>query len=221
MLETMLRPLCQKILVDPPAKLIVKYVSPNTATLLGVLFGIAASVFYLERLPLWSVFLLLLSGYFDTLDGTLARFCHVRSHYGAALDIFADRIVEFAIILALFLYAPAERGLETFCMLGSVLLCITAFLVATIFYTSQQQQLPALPHVKVQQVDKKIVKKFRYSWGLMERAEAFCFFIAMMLLPQWFDYLAWTFVVLVSWTAIWHIIQCIRYSHSTLATPKT
>lgn len=61
--------------------------------------------------------------------------------------------------------APQERGLWCMLTLGSMLLCITSFLVVGIFTENQSQ------------------KSFHYSPGLMKRAEAFSFFIAMMIWP--------------------------------------
>lgn len=69
-----------------------------------------------------------------------------------------DRVVEFVVVLALWFVAPQQRGLWCLLMLGSMLLCITSFLVVGIFSENQSQ------------------KSFHYSSGLMERAEAFSFF---------------------------------------------
>ena len=201
MLETILRPAYQRLCVDLPAKLLVRFIDPVVVTFLGVLAGVGSALLYLDHYPVWAVVLLLLSGYLDSLDGTLARYSGKSSPHGAVLDIFADRLVEFVIILALFLYSPASRGLLAFCMLGSVLLCVTSFLVVGVFVTSLESE-------------SQTTKGFHYSRGLMERAEAFCFFIAMMLIPTWFDYLAWIFIVLVSWTAVWHIIRFVRWSYA-------
>ena len=69
-------------------------------------------------------------------------------------------------------------------MLGSVLICITSFLVVAIVSDNQSE------------------KSFYYSPGLMERAEAFIFFILMIWLPQYFSFLSMSFIILVSYTAL-------------------
>lgn len=69
-------------------------------------------------------------------------------------------------------------------MLSSVLICVTSFLVAAVLEKTTGN------------------KAFYYSPGLMERAEAFIFFIFMMLLPFTFSVLSIVFVVLVLYTAI-------------------
>lgn len=117
------------------------------------------------------------------LDGSLARHQNKTSPIGAALDITADRLVEFAIILGLFLIDPHKRGLLCLLMLGSVLLCITTFLVVGIFSENQSE------------------KGFHYSPGLMERTEAFAFFALMMLFPIYFTPLAAIFSALTFFTA--------------------
>ena len=143
-----------------------------------------------------AVVLLLLSGYLDVLDGTLARLRKTSSALGTVYDIIADRIVEFSVIFGLFILAPNERAMACLLMLGSVLLCVTSFLVVGIFS------------------DKKTNKNFDYSPGLIERAEAFMFFIAMILLPKYFLFLAYIFISLVCLTTIARVFEFKRYNVS-------
>jgi phosphatidylglycerophosphate synthase len=164
-------------------------VQPLHLTLLGVVLGMATAPLLAFAHPFWALLLLLLSGYCDTLDGSLARYCKTPSHFGAALDIFSDRLVEFCIILGLYCVAPWERGLLCLSMLGAVLLCITSFLVVGIFVANSGS------------------KSFYYSPGLMERTEAFACFVLMILLPQYFTLLAFSFIALVSFTAILRLLQ--------------
>ncbi|MCP3679332.1 MAG: CDP-alcohol phosphatidyltransferase family protein [Gammaproteobacteria bacterium] len=83
---------------------------------------------------LWAVTVLLLSGYFDALDGTVARASGRSSAQGTMLDIVSDRVVEFAVIFALFLADPLQRGAWCLLMLGAVFICVTSFLVVGIFH---------------------------------------------------------------------------------------
>jgi len=139
-----------------------------------------------------SIFLLLLSGYFDTLDGSLARFQGKTSDFGSVLDILCDRIVEFAVVMGLFYhYQVAECSLY---MLGSMLLCITSFLVVGIFSENSSH------------------KSFHYSAGLMERGEAFLFFVMMISLPALFAALSYLFSALVFLTAVIRLYQFYRLS---------
>ncbi len=183
MLEQAVRGYYQKICVDPIAYVLQHEITPNKVTYLSGIIGLLVlPALYCNQVAL-AIILLLVSGYCDTLDGTLARLKQSSSKWGNVLDITVDRVVEIAVVLALFLVAPDSRGFWCIMMLGSMLLCLTSFLVVGIFtenYTG---------------------KGFHYSAGLMERAEAFLFFIAMMLWPSAFNYLAALFTVLVFYTA--------------------
>ena len=131
-----------------------------------------------------AVLTLIISGYLDSLDGTIARLTNRSSEFGSALDIICDRIVEFAIIFGLYLVNPVARATTCLWMLGSVLICISSFLVVGIFTQNSS------------------TKSFNYSAGIMERFEAFMFFIAMILFPKYFTYLGYTFTILVTMTAL-------------------
>lgn len=184
MIEQTIRPLYQRLLVDPPAKWMSPFVSPDHVTLLSGVLGMLVLPAMLLGWVNASILLLLLSGYCDTLDGTIARIRQHSTEWGSVLDIFVDRLVEFSVIFSLWVIAPQERALWTILMLGMVLLCITSFLVVGIFSENNSN------------------KSFHYSPGLMERAEAFIFFIAMMLWPGVFSQLAALFCLLVAWTTL-------------------
>ena len=189
MIEPYIRPLYQKILGDPLALMIGKVFSPNAVTLLSVLTGVGIIPALLSDHPTLALVLLVVSGLLDTLDGTVARLFHKESAYGTALDIIGDRVVEFSIVLGLFLVSPETRALVCFIMLGSILVCITSFLVVGIFSNNESH------------------KSFHYSPGLMERPEAFVFFGAMILFPDHFQLLAFFFSFLVLLTAVLRMIE--------------
>lgn len=138
--------------------------------------------------------MLLLSGFLDILDGSVARFKNKTSQFGAVLDITGDRLVEFCVILGLYLYEPETRSLNCLLMLGSVLLCVTSFLVVGIFTPNQTD------------------KGFHYSPGLMERAEAFIFFFLMIACPPAFSSLSYLFSTLVFLTAFVRLWEFKRFA---------
>lgn len=196
MLEEKIRPLYQKLCVDPLVEKIAVYVHPNAVTLLSVLFGLVVIPLLTMGAWAWAVCFLVASGYCDTLDGSIARYRAVSSDWGSVLDIVCDRVVEWAVLFALWLQAPEERALGVILMLGSILLCITSFLVVGIFSENRSE------------------KSFHYSSGLMERAEAFAFFIIMMIWPQTFRYLWPVFTIFVLWTTLYRLLQFYRQSPS-------
>lgn len=195
MLETYIRKPYQQALVNPIAKVLSKKVSPNQLTVLSGIIGVLVLPCLYFGAYILAIILLLASGYLDTLDGTLARLTDQSSNWGSVLDITIDRIVEFVVIVALWLVAPDIRNFWIIMMLGSILLCITSFLVIGIFSANQSE------------------KSFHYSPGLMERAEAFAFFIAMMIFPSWFALLSFIFCVLVVATAVIRLKQFYNAEH--------
>jgi len=200
MLDRLFRSIYQRYLIEPIlSRPFIRTMAPNYLTLAGLLFG-------LMWLPLlafghsWmAVSCLMISGYLDTLDGAIARYMDRRSDLGAALDISCDRLVELAVILGLFMADPHARALPSLLMLGSVLICVTTFLVVGIFSQNGSD------------------KSFHYSPGLMERAEAFTLWIFMALWPQHFELCAYTFTLLVLSTALIRLLQFYN-QHSAMHT---
>ena len=183
MLEQKARKYYQSVLVEPILTIIPQSISPLHITLLSAVIGLAFIPALLFNQSLIAIIILLLSGYLDTVDGSLARARKQCSNFGSVMDIMADRIVECAVILAFFLRAPAVDGPWVIAMLISSLLCITSFLVVGIFEQNESH------------------KSFHYSPGLIERAEAFIFFILMTLFPNSFVFFAALYSVLVFYTA--------------------
>lgn len=179
----------QRWLVDPVLKRISPHYSPIRVTLLAGFIGVAIFPALKFNRPLLATLLLLLSGFLDTLDGALARKQGTATEWGAVLDIFVDRIVESAVILGLFSVDPLHRGWICLLMLCSILLCITSFLVVGIFTRNDSS------------------KSFHYSPGLIERTEAFLFFLLMIWCPTYIVGLALAFTILTLWTAFFRIKQ--------------
>jgi len=188
MIDSYGRTLYQKVVVDPFLP-IFSYFSPTTVTFFALITGVAVLPLMAIKYPILAFVMLLFSGFLDTLDGSIARFKNQTSPFGAALDIVGDRMVEFSVILGLYLYQPEIRSLNCLLMLGSILLCITSFLVVGIFTQNKKE------------------KSFHYSPGLIERAEAFIFFSIMILFPRAFFVISYLFIALVFFTALIRLWQ--------------
>jgi phosphatidylglycerophosphate synthase len=197
MLESRARSHYQRWLVEPIAKQLHRRFHANHITLLAVIVGVLVLPLLYWQHPGLAAVALLLSGYFDTLDGTLARLGEHTSDLGSCFDIVGDRLVEAMVILGLFVVSPDTRGLACLLMFASILLCITSFLVVGIFTMNQS------------------AKSFHYSEGLIERAEAFIFFVLMILWPIAFFWLTWTFVILVNVTTCLRLYDFYRYTKTT------
>lgn len=192
MLENHFRPTYQRVFVQPVANLLAGRCTPNAVSLASLFVGLAAAAAITLNSPWPAVLLLLFSGYLDTLDGTIARLTNHCTPFGTMLDITCDRLVEFAIIFGLFAIAPEARGWLCMGMLGSVLIVVTTFLTAGMFLPNESE------------------KSFNYTPALMERPEAFSFFILMIFLPSWFPWLAALFIALVLYTAALRMLQTKR-----------
>ena len=76
-------------------------ITPNQATLTGLLLAMAAGVLIASGLLLAAALVLILSGLLDALDGELARQLKAATPYGAFLDSIADHYGDFAVYLGI------------------------------------------------------------------------------------------------------------------------
>ncbi|MBX9705357.1 MAG: CDP-alcohol phosphatidyltransferase family protein [Gammaproteobacteria bacterium] len=196
MLEAKLQQYYYRWLLEPVLRLCGRRLSPNVFSISAGILGLLFIPVIASGHAFWALGLLLLSGYCDTFDGALARYQQRTATLGAVLDITIDRLVEFSVLLGLYWVDPINRGLWVVLMLGSILLCVTTFLVVASVSANHSE------------------KSFYYSPGLIERAEAFLFFIAMILWPAAFAWLAGLFSILVLFTAAMHIVQFARISRT-------
>ncbi|AJI75883.1 CDP-alcohol phosphatidyltransferase family protein [Francisella philomiragia subsp. philomiragia ATCC 25015] len=191
MIEQKIRPVFQKIFVDNVAKLVAPIIAPNVVTILSLICGLVAAVSFFMNQYL-CVFLLLLSGYLDILDGSVARLQNSSSSIGTMLDILSDRFVESFIIIVIFIN-QLDIAWVGLLMMMSIIVCISSFLLVGIF--SQKESS----------------KSFYYSPGLIERAETFIFFIVMILLPSTVFVLGLIYTLLVLWTTLYRCYEFYCY----------
>ena len=95
-------------------------ITPNALTIIGLAVSLGAAYIIATGHFFIGGILVLLSGLFDLLDGTLARFNKQATSFGAVLDSTVDRISEAAIFCGLLLYFMSK---------GSNLEIILIFLV--------------------------------------------------------------------------------------------
>jgi CDP-diacylglycerol--glycerol-3-phosphate 3-phosphatidyltransferase len=89
--------------------------TPNKVTLLGLLISLIASYLIFLNEFMLSGILLLIAGWLDMMDGSIARKYGQSSIQGAFLDSVADRISEAATLIGLFLfylYQPLDHSYE-------------------------------------------------------------------------------------------------------------
>ena len=106
-------------LTEPTVRLLAKTsISPSTITWMGLCLAAGAAALIIMGQLLAAGFLVLIAGYFDILDGALARRTDQTSRSGAVLDSTVDRLSEAVVllgILALFLFTEDQ---SLFALLG-------------------------------------------------------------------------------------------------------
>jgi CDP-diacylglycerol--glycerol-3-phosphate 3-phosphatidyltransferase len=110
------------------------HLTPNTVTILGFLITIGAMALIITDNLVAAGFVTLLAGFFDILDGALARLTDQTSKFGAVLDSTLDRLSEAILllgILVLFIFTDEDSAL--FIMMGkewSVIITAIAILIS-------------------------------------------------------------------------------------------
>lgn len=85
-------------LLRPMAKRIIG-VNPNSLTILGLLISFVSAIFFARREVLIAGIFLLASGFFDVLDGAVARENNRITSFGGFLDSVSDRFADSAVLI--------------------------------------------------------------------------------------------------------------------------
>ena len=80
--------------------MILKHI-PNILTVFRLFLVFPLVMFAWQKQYLYSVFVLVLSGFTDILDGFIARKYNLISDFGKLLDPFADKLVQLSILIVL------------------------------------------------------------------------------------------------------------------------
>jgi len=120
----------RKYFVKPIVYILVKTkIHPNIVTLMSLLLGMVAFLFYWQGAFWAGAIFLFLCGIFDTFDGEIARQTNRVTKIGGFLDSTVDRINEFLIYLGLFLYYYTHEVYTLFwvffAMFGSMMVSYT------------------------------------------------------------------------------------------------
>jgi archaetidylinositol phosphate synthase len=86
--------------IKPIATLFNK-VNPNTVTVLSLVFCIGSGLFFAMRIPIIAGILLLIGGFFDVLDGAVARENNRVTDFGGVLDSVSDRYADSAVFVGI------------------------------------------------------------------------------------------------------------------------
>ena len=119
---TNIRHTLARYLTEPAVRILAKTrLSPNALTILGFALSVAiAWILALGHLFLGG-FLVLFSGWFDLIDGALARATGRTTRFGALLDSALDRLGEAALLFGLLFYYLRQDAFQESLLLFAVL----------------------------------------------------------------------------------------------------
>jgi CDP-diacylglycerol--glycerol-3-phosphate 3-phosphatidyltransferase len=109
-------------LTQPVVRFLAKTpVAPNAISLSGFLLTLgAATLIFAERL-LAAGLLVIVAGFFDMLDGALARSTNRVTRFGGVLDSTLDRLAEAALLLAILVLFAREQSIAGVAVTGVAL----------------------------------------------------------------------------------------------------
>jgi len=99
------------IVIDPPARLLVKMnVSPDVVTLVGTIGASASALILIPRGEfIWAIVLITLFALSDLIDGTMARMTGSSGPWGNFLDATLDRVTDGAVFGALVWWGATQQ----------------------------------------------------------------------------------------------------------------
>jgi CDP-diacylglycerol--glycerol-3-phosphate 3-phosphatidyltransferase len=101
--------------------LFVWRLDPNALTVLGVLLSLGAAAAFARGEPRWAAALMLCGGFFDLVDGVVARHQGRSSRFGAFLDATLDRLSDMALLLGIGVHYAAQREPSLVALSGAAL----------------------------------------------------------------------------------------------------
>lgn len=203
MLDAMLRPVIDRPLNAAGTGLARRGVSANTVTAGGLVAGVLCAGAVAVQWYGTALVLLVLNRVLDGLDGAVAR-ATAPTDSGGYLDIVVDYVFYAGVPLAFALAEPARNALPAAALLASFCLTATGFLAFAIIAAKRGLESDAQGR-----------KSFFYSTGLVEGSETIIFFVMMMLIPQWFPYIAVLFALLCVVTAVQRTLLAMTVFRST------
>jgi CDP-diacylglycerol--glycerol-3-phosphate 3-phosphatidyltransferase len=165
--------------------------NPNLFTWMGFLSTLVASFFLIQDLWWVAGLVILLSGFFDLLDGVVARKWGKVTAFGAFLDSVLDRYSDLFLLLAFLIHYLKK---------GEANLAILTFAV-TIGIT-------LIPYTRARAEALQV----RCNIGLMERAERIILF-SVGTLFHWMEPVLWIMAILTHFTVlqrIYHVWKNLR-----------
>jgi phosphatidylglycerophosphate synthase len=100
-------------------------ISPNALTFIATLISLVSGVAFCLRLIWLGVLLILVTGFFDMLDGAVARASGKATRFGAVLDHVLDRYAECFILVGIALGGFVDWYWSVFALFGMIMASFT------------------------------------------------------------------------------------------------
>lgn len=163
---------------------------PNALTLIGlILNGLAAWALAVGEWFLGAS-LIILAGFFDIMDGALARNCGETSIFGSFLDSVLDRYSDLSLLIGLLIFYAQQKV-----VLYQVLLGLSVMGTALVPYTRARAEL-VMPQCNV---------------GILERPERILLIFFGAAIPQIMEIIIWILAILTNFTVGQRILYVYRY----------
>jgi phosphatidylglycerophosphate synthase len=101
--------------------LFVRRLDPNTLTVCGTLVSLGAAGAFIAGRPVLAGLLILFGGFFDLVDGVVARHFGISTRFGAFLDSTLDRLVDMALLLGICVHYAARGDAGSVLLAGSAM----------------------------------------------------------------------------------------------------
>lgn len=175
-------------LMTPVIKILIKLdVKPNTVTVSGVVITLFSAVAFIMGHLRLGGFLILFGGFFDVIDGALARSCNKETRFGALFDSTIDRYSEFIMFFGIVAYFISVKD-----YLSSIAIFLA--LVGSLMVSYTRARAEGLG--------------FDANVGLMQRPERILFIgLGALIHPVALKFSIWLIAVFANYTAA----QRIRY----------
>jgi len=110
-------------LTQPAVRLLTRTsITPSTITWCGFSLAVGAAALIITGHLFAAGFLVLLAGFFDILDGALARYTNRTTRFGAVLDSILDRLAEAVLLLAILVLLARDQSVAQILLVGVALL---------------------------------------------------------------------------------------------------
>ena len=133
---------------EPLVRLLAKTsITPSAITWFGFLLTVGAAALIITEHLLVAGLVVLIAGFFDMLDGALARRTNQATRFGAALDSTLDRLSEAVLllgILSLFLFTEERSALFTFLSKEWAVLLVSVALIGSLLVSYIRARAEAL-----------------------------------------------------------------------------